>query len=100
MRWLRAGINARAFCQSGARQAIDVVLREPLVSSLPGLAAIATGEDRAVVHSREDCATVGLDEEGMDVLIGQCPVRHVPLWAIGIALHAHHPLNDANQHLL
>jgi hypothetical protein len=100
MRRLRSGIQTRASCQSGARQAINVVLCESVVSLLPGLTAIAAGEDRAVVYSREDCATVWLDKEGMDVLIGQGPVRHLPPWAIGVALHAYHPLNGANQHLL
>jgi hypothetical protein len=100
MRRLRSGINARAASQSGAGQAIDVVLRESTISLLPGVAAITAGEDRAMVHSCEDCATVWLDQEGVDVLIGQGLVRHVPPWAIGVALHTHHPLNGADQHLL
>src|SRR5262245_31691717 len=97
---LGPGINARASSQPGARQAIAVVLRDPVVSPLPGVAAIIASEDRAMVHPREDRATIWLDQEGVDVLIGQCPVRDVPPWAIGVTLHAHHPLNGADQHLL
>ena len=78
VRRLRPGKNARAAGQSGAGQAIDVVLREPVVSALPGVAAVAAGEDRAVIHPREDRATVGLDQQGVDVLIGQRPGSDVP----------------------
>src|SRR5207244_11998854 len=100
VRRLGSGIKASASSQSGARQAVDVVLREPTVSPLPGLAAIAAGEDRAMIHPREDRAAVWLDQEGVDVLIGQGPVRHMPPWASGITLHAHYPLNGTDQHLL
>ena len=100
MRRLRAGKNAHAAGQPGARQAIDVVLRESVVAPLPGVAAIAAGEDRAVLRPREERTTVRLEKEGVDVLIGQRPVRDVPPWASGITLHAHYPFNGADQHLL
>src|SRR5215510_1745092 len=54
VRWLRSGEKTWASGQSGARQAIDVVLCEPVVAPLPGVAAIAAGKNRAVVRSRED----------------------------------------------
>src|SRR5262249_7265052 len=78
VRRLRAGKNAHAAGQPGARQAIDIVLSESVVALLPGMAAIAAGEDRAVLRSREDRTAFWPDKEGVDVLIGQRPVRDVP----------------------
>src|SRR5262245_11812183 len=64
------------------------------------MAAIAAGEDRAVVRPGEDRPTVGLDEERVDVLVGQRPGGDVPTRTIRITLDARHPLNSADQHLL
>ena len=46
MGWLCPGKQTRAFWESCAGEAIDVVLREPMVAALPGMAAIAAGKDR------------------------------------------------------
>jgi hypothetical protein len=59
--WLCPSKDAWAFSQSSTGEAVDIVFREPVVSLLPGVAAIAAGEDRAVVHPGEDRATVWLD---------------------------------------
>ena len=75
VRGLRPGKDAHAAGQSGAREAVDVVLREPVVSPLPAVAPVGAGEDRAVVRPGEDRAALRLDQEGVDVLVGQRPVR-------------------------
>jgi hypothetical protein len=70
VRRLCPGKDAWAFGQSGTGEAVNVVLREPVVALLPGVAAIAAGEDRAMVYPGEDRATARLDQESVDVLIG------------------------------
>ena len=100
VRRLCPGKDARAFGQSGTGEAVDIVLREPVVALLPGVTAIAAGEDRAVVRPGEDRATVWLDQERVDMLIGQGPVFHAPLGASAITFDAYHSLDSADQHLL
>jgi hypothetical protein len=100
VRRFRPGKHTCATVQSGAGEAIDVMLCEARISGLPGVAAIAAGEHRAAICPREDCATIRLDEEGVNMLIGQRPRGHMPTCATGITLDAHHPLNSADQHVL
>src|SRR5207302_2332019 len=91
--------DSRAAGQPGARETVDVVLGQPLVARFPGAPVVGAGEDRAVVDSGEDRAALRLDQEGVDVLVGQRAGGDVPPWAAGIALHAHHPLDRADQDL-
>ena len=99
VRGLRPGEDAHAAGPPDALETVDVVLREPLVSPLPALAPIGAREDRAVVRPGEDRAALRLDQEGVDVLVGQRAVSDVPARAARIALHARHAFDRADQHL-
>ena len=94
---LGAGEDADARTESGAREAVHVLLAEALVSPFPGAAAITAREHRALLHSREDRAAVRLDQEGVHVLVGQSPIGNVPARARRIPLDAHHTLDRADQ---
>src|SRR5229473_7413649 len=85
--------------QTGARETVDVLLGQPMVATFPGAPVVGAGEDRAVVDSGKDRAALRLDQQGVDVLVGQRPMSDVPPRAARIALHAHHPLDRADQDL-
>ena len=99
VRGFRPGEEAHAAGPPDALEAVDVVLREPLVSALPALAPIGAREDRAVVRAGEDRAALRLDQERVDVLVGQRAVSDVPARAGRIALDARHAFDRADQHV-
>src|SRR5207244_6875366 len=54
--------DTHATGQTGAGEAVDIVLREPMVPPLPGLAAVCAGHDRAVLGAGEKRAALGLEQ--------------------------------------
>src|SRR5215813_10779727 len=51
---LRARKNPGCAAETGAGEAVHVVLGQTLVATLPGAAAVLAREQRAVFHARED----------------------------------------------
>jgi len=96
---LRARIDAHAIAHPRAGQTVHVLLLESAVAALPGASAVSAGEERTVLHAREDRAAHPLDQQGVDVLVGQRPVGDVPSPAGGITLEGDDALDGADQDL-
>src|SRR5437879_4612684 len=65
----------------------------------PGAAAVRAGEQGAVLHAREDRSARRLDQDGVDVLVGQRPVGDVPAPAGGVTLESDDALDGPDQNL-
>src|SRR5262249_23928243 len=61
---LRARVDAHAIAHPRAGEAVHVLLLETTVAALPGASAVRAGEERAVLHAREDRAAHPLDQYG------------------------------------
>ena len=70
--------DAHAVGPPHAREAVDVVCVEALVPRAPALAPVRAREDRPVARPREQRAALRLDQEGVDVLVGQRAASDVP----------------------
>jgi hypothetical protein len=99
VRGLRARVDTNAVAHPRAGEAVHVLLPESLVTPLPGAAAISACEQGAVLHAREDRAARRLDQQGVDVLVGQRPVGDVPSRAGGVTLEGNDALDGADQNL-
>src|SRR4030095_10000650 len=71
VRRLGPGEDPHAVAGPGTRETVHVLLGEALVATLPRVPAVFPDEHRAVLHPREDRAALRLDQDRVDVLVGQ-----------------------------
>src|ERR1043166_2009526 len=82
MRRLRPCINSRPPVDYLAAQRIDFLVRNTLISLLPGFALIPTGENLAVITAGEKCPARRLKNNRADMLIRQHGFLLLPILAL------------------
>lgn len=64
-------IEARPIGQLDTGRTIDIGFGKSMIAPFPCVAVISAGEDGTTVRPGKDRAALGLDQQGMDVRLGQ-----------------------------